>query len=50
MQIFLPILILLGIFTFFALAFVYASRVKKVGPNQVMVISGEAKVVPMWAP
>lgn len=36
----IPILIILGVFTFFALAFVYASRVKKVGPNEVLVISG----------
>lgn len=40
MQTIIPILIILGVFTFFALAFVYASRVKKVGPNEVLVISG----------
>ncbi len=33
----IPLLVLLVIFTFFALAFVYASRVKKVGPNEVLV-------------
>ena len=39
----IPILILLGVFTFFALAVVYASRVKKVGPNEVLVISGRGE-------
>ncbi len=43
MEIMIPILIILGIFTFFALAFVYASRVKKVGPNEVLVISGRGE-------
>ena len=43
MQTFIPILILLGVFTFFALAVVYASRVKKVGPNEVLVISGRGE-------
>ena len=43
METMIPILIILGIFTFFALAFVYASRVKKVGPNEVLVISGRGE-------
>lgn len=43
MSTFIPILILLGVFTFFALAVVYASRVKKVGPNEVLVISGRGE-------
>jgi len=43
MQTMIPILIILGVFTFFALAFVYASRVKKVGPNEVLVISGRGE-------
>jgi flotillin len=43
METLIPILIILGIFTFFALAFVYASRVKKVGPNEVLVISGRGE-------
>jgi flotillin len=43
MQTLIPILIILGVFTFFALAFVYASRVKKVGPNEVLVISGRGE-------
>ncbi|MGB3717656.1 MAG: SPFH domain-containing protein [Candidatus Promineifilaceae bacterium] len=43
MQYLIPLLIILGIFTFFALAFVYASRVKKVGPNEVLVISGRSE-------
>jgi flotillin len=36
------------VFIFFALVFVYASRVKKVGPNEVLIISGqgtEARIV-----
>ncbi len=39
----IPILILLSLFTFFALAVVYASRVKKVGPNEVLIISGRGE-------
>jgi flotillin len=39
----IPILIILGVFTFFALAVVYANRVKKVGPNEVLVISGRGE-------
>lgn len=39
----IPILILLAFFTFFALVVVYASRVKKVGPNEVLIISGRGE-------
>ncbi|MDX1613371.1 MAG: SPFH domain-containing protein [Candidatus Promineifilaceae bacterium] len=39
----IPILILLGIFTIFFMLAVYASRVQKVGPNQVLVISGRGE-------
>ncbi len=35
--------ILVFVFIFFALAFSYASRVKKVGPNEVLVISGRGE-------
>ena len=35
--------ILLFVFIFFALALAYASRVKKVGPNEVLVISGRGE-------
>lgn len=36
----IPILIFVFLFTLFALVTVYSSRVKKVGPNQVLIISG----------
>ncbi len=42
------ILIPAFVFIFFALIFVYASRIKKVGPNEVLIISGrgeEARIV-----
>ncbi len=42
------ILIPAVVFVFFALIFVYASRIKKVGPNEVLIISGrgdEARIV-----
>jgi flotillin len=37
------ILIPVVVFILFALVFVYASRVKKVGPNEVLVISGRGE-------
>lgn len=43
MQFAVPVLIILVFFTFFALIFVYAGRVKKVGPNQVLIISGRGE-------
>jgi flotillin len=43
MQAIVPILIIVFTFTFFALIAVYASRVKKVGPNQVLIISGRGE-------
>jgi flotillin len=43
MNFILPFAILLVVFTAAALIFVYASRVKKVGPNQVLVISGRGE-------
>ncbi len=39
----IPILLILVAFTFVALVIVYASRVKKVGPNEVLVISGRGE-------
>lgn len=39
----LVILIAAGVFILFALLFVYASRVKKVGPNEALVISGRGE-------
>jgi flotillin len=39
----IPILILLAFFTFFFLVVVYASRVQKVGPNEVLIISGRGE-------
>lgn len=39
----IPILFVLVVFTVVALVVVYASRVKKVGPNQVLVISGRGE-------
>ena len=43
MQGIVAILIPAVVFVFFALIFVYASRVKKVGPNEVLIISGQGK-------
>jgi flotillin len=43
MNFILPFAILLVVFTAAALIFVYASRVKKVGPNQVLIISGRGE-------
>ncbi|MFQ5398024.1 MAG: SPFH domain-containing protein [Anaerolineae bacterium] len=43
MQSIIAILIPVVVFIFFALVFVYASRVKKVGPNQVLIISGRGE-------
>lgn len=43
MQGIVAILIPVVVFIFFALVFVYASRVKKVGPNEVLVISGRGE-------
>ena len=40
---FVALLIPIVVFILFALVFVYASRVKKVGPNEVMVISGRGE-------
>ncbi|MFN2222849.1 MAG: flotillin family protein [Candidatus Promineifilaceae bacterium] len=40
MNIAIPILIVLFVFTLFSLVTVYSSRVKKVGPNEVLIISG----------
>lgn len=40
---FIPILIVAAVVTLFALLVVYASRVKKVGPNEVLVISGRGE-------
>jgi len=39
----IPILFILVVFTVVALVVVYASRVKKVGPNEVLVISGRGE-------
>lgn len=39
----LAILIPVFVFVLFALIFVYASRIKKVGPNEVMIISGRGE-------
>ncbi len=43
MTILIPILIVVFLFTFFALVAAYANRVKKVGPNQVLIISGRGE-------
>jgi flotillin len=43
MNLAIPILIFVFIFTMFALVTVYSSRVKKVGPNQVLIISGRGE-------
>ena len=43
MQGVIAVLIPVVVFIVFALIFVYASRVKKVGPNQVLVISGRGE-------
>ena len=43
MNVAIPILIVVFIFTLFTLVVVYSSRVKKVGPNQVLVISGRRR-------
>lgn len=43
MEALIPILLILVVFTIVALVVVYASRVKKVGPNQVLVISGRGE-------
>lgn len=39
----LPVVIVIAVSTLFLIAFVYASRVKKVGPNQVLIISGRGE-------
>ncbi len=43
MTLLIPILIILFLFTLFALVAVYSGRVKKVGPNQVLIISGRGE-------
>jgi flotillin len=43
MEALIPILFILVVFTVVVLIVVYASRVKKVGPNQVLVISGRGE-------
>ncbi len=43
MTLLIPILIFLFLFTLFALVAVYSGRVKKVGPNQVLIISGRGE-------
>lgn len=43
MNLLIPILIVVFVFTFFALVAAYANRVKKVGPNQVLIISGRGE-------
>lgn len=40
---FVAVAIIIGVFVFFSLAIGYASRVKKVGPNEVLVISGRGE-------
>ncbi|HSM56456.1 MAG TPA: SPFH domain-containing protein [Candidatus Sulfomarinibacteraceae bacterium] len=39
----IPVFLVLFVFVLVALIFVYASRIKKVGPNQVLVISGRGE-------
>ena len=43
MTLLIPVLIFLFLFTLFALVAVYSGRVKKVGPNQVLIISGRGE-------
>ena len=43
MTLLIPFLIFLFLFTLFALVAVYAGRVKKVGPNQALIISGRGE-------
>jgi flotillin len=43
MQLFIAILVIVFVFTLFMLVSVYSSRVKKVGPNQVLIISGRGE-------